>query len=663
MTESERLVAECCKLWAPPPKQSVSDWAEEHFRLSPEYSAQTGKLKLYTFQRAPIDAFGDPYTSEIVIMSATQMLKTLAMQVCIAYAIARDPGPILLAQPTTSDAETFSKERLGPMVRDMECLRTRVAPEKRTSKGNTILQKVFDDGSLSLIGAQTAGNFARRSIRYFFGDERDKWPKNVGKEGDGWSLGIKRQATFRNRAKRLQACSPTIEGDSQIATAYENSDQRKFWVPCPHCGHHQVLRWDRVTWDTAGAALRDLRSQLRLTTAYLCEQCNGRWSDAERWAACEQGEWRADKPFSGIAGFWISEIYSPWKRLADLVFDFLTKKDDPVLLQTFVNTSLAETWKEKGEAPDHEKLMSRRESYRLGQVPPGVLFLTCGIDAQASWMEGYVYGWGRGKQRWVVDRFRLERSPYDPRVWPELDERIEATYSNRNGIELPIVRTAIDTGYGTQEVYNWVRSKGPGSTVHAVDGRSSGVSIVGTPSPIEVTKGGRKVKYGIKLWPVNVSMCKSELYGLLGKERPKAGDPYPAGWVHFAADLDEEFFLQLTAEQLTSRVVDGYRKYAWSKTRERNEALDCANYARAAAVIFGIDRFSEHRWRQMEEQAGLTPGAALPIETVDVDDAEELVETVVEPVVAKVDPPKPAPAAIVRRSPITPSNWMRSFLG
>lgn len=594
VNRAEQLVSECCRLVAPPPRQSLSEWAEEHFRLSPEYSAGTGKLTLYQFQRGILNSFTDPYVKETVVMSATQMIKTLFIQCCVAYAIARDPGPILLAQPTETGAETFSKERIAPMIRDMECLRARVAPEKRTSKANTTLHKVFDGGSLTLIGAQTADNFARRSIRYFFADERDKWPKNVGKEGDGYSLGVKRQATFRSRAKRVQTCSPTVEGDSQIAAAYEESDQRKFWVPCPHCGEYQVLRWPQVVWDATDPAG---------TARYKCEHCAALWDDGERWDACERGEWRAERPFHGIAGFWISELYSPWKKMGELVADFLRTKDDPALFQTFVNTSLAETWKEKGEAPAFEILMSRREDYKLGQVPPGVLFLTAGVDVQKTWLQGHVWGWGRGRQRWIIDRWLLEGDPYHETTWAALTERLNQTYRHPNGAVLATVRMAVDSGFATQEVYRWARQQGPGR-VMVVKGVDSGAALVTTPQQVEVSAAGRRIKHGARVYLVNVSMCKSELYGLLAKDRPADGEPFPVGWIHFASDLDEEFFRQLTAEQIVSRVVKGYRKHEWVKVRERNEDLDCANYARAAASVFGVDRFSEHRWREFESVVG-----------------------------------------------------------
>jgi len=612
MNAAEQVIAECSRVWAPPPKQTLSEWAEENFVLSPEYSAQTGGLQLHSFQREIFDSFTDPYTQDIVVMCATQMVKTLFLQAIVAYVIARDPGPILLAQPTETDAETFSKERLAPMIRDMDCLRDRVAPEKRTSKANTTLHKMFPGGSLSLIGAQTAGNFARRTIRYFLADERDKWLKNVGKEGDGYSLGVKRTARFRSRAKRVQVCSPTIKGDSAIADAYEATDQCRRWVPCPECGEFQVLKWARV---------RDPRfpGDQPASTAYACEHCEAPWSDVERWAACDRGEWRADRPeVKGKRGFRISELYCEWRRLSELVDDFLGKKDNPATLQTFVNTSLAELFEQAGEAPDHEKLMSRREEcYRLGHVPQGPLFLVGGFDTQKTWIEGYVYGFGRGRQRWVIDHIRVEKNPYDISWWEDMGEILNRTYRHPSGAQMSILRLAIDTGYASNEVYGFARQH-PGRVL-AVDGRATGAGLVGMPTSVDVTVGGRKIHRGVKLWPVNVSMAKSELYGMLGKERPADGEPYPAGWVHFAKDLEEEFFKQLTAEQLTTSVNKaGYRKTEWIKTRERNEALDCANYARAAASVIGIDRFSERNWRDLESSLRVEPVTLTVAETMEI---------------------------------------------
>jgi phage terminase large subunit GpA-like protein len=638
MNRAEELVAECCRtLWAPPPKQTLSEWAEENFVLSPEYSAVTGKLKLYKFQRGILDSFTDPYVREIVCKTATQMIKTLFQQIAIAYIIARDPGPILAAQPTETDAETFSKERLAPMIRDCECLHRKISEQKRGKSDNTTLHKMFPGGSLSLIGAQTAGNFSRRSIRYFFADERDKWPKNVGKEGDGYSLGVKRQATFRSRAKRVQTCSPTIEGDSQIAAAYDESDQRKFWVPCPACGEYQVLRWGDQEKDAPGVKWDS--SDPSGTARYHCEHCPALWNDVERWEACERGEWRAERPFRGIAGFWISELYSPWRRLGELVTDFLAKKDDPILLQTFVNTSLAETWKQQGEAPAWEVLLSRREEYRLGEVPPGVLFLTAGVDVQKTWIQGHVWGWGRQRQRWLIDRFYLDGDPFSRPVWDMLESQLYETYRNSAGNTFEIVRMAVDSGHATNEVYQWSRQHL--GKVMAVDGRASGTALVGFPSSVDVTIAGKKVKHGAKLWPVNVSMAKLELYGALLQERPKKGEPFPPGWVHTPIDTPDEFFQQITAEHLTYTTKRGYRKPEWIKTGP-NHDLDCANYARAAAYVIGADRAAEDDWDFLETKVG--------------------VRTEPRPEAKQEATPVP-PVPTRQREAVTASSFMRSFLG
>jgi phage terminase large subunit GpA-like protein len=610
MTITE-LVQSARRQWAPPPRQTVSEWAEANFRLSAEYSAVTGPLKLYKFQRGPLDAFGDPFVRELVVMSATQMLKTLTDQVIVAHSIACDPGPILFAQPTETDAETFSKERLGPMIRDMECLRSRVSVEKQTSSANTITHKVFKGGSLSLIGAQTAGNFARRSIRVFIADERDKWKKNVGKEGDGYSLGVKRTATFRSRAKLVQTCSPTIEGDSAIAEAYERSDQRKFHVPCHACGHLQILAWGQVKW-TSGEPL---------TAKYHCSECDAAWGDVQRWTAGEApaADWFASKPFEGVAGFWISELYSPWKKLSEIVADFLAKKDSAETLQTFVNTTLAETWRQPGDAPEWEKVAARAQDYTLGTVPDGVRFLTAGVDVQVDRLEMAVWGWGRGRKRWLVDYQIIDGSPAKSETWDALTEAMQISYPTAAGVDLPICRVAVDSGYEATKVYEWARKQGAGRVLVA-KGYDSGVALLGLPSGSDMTQRGKRAKYGVKVWPVNVSMAKQELYGQIRLEREEGAET-PAGWVSIPSDgwirpTHEEFCRQLVAEQYVVKIVKGYRKGEWVKCRERNEALDTANLARAGAEHVGVSRMGDRDWAKLDAQFGVAVQVVAPAQVV-----------------------------------------------
>ena len=236
-------------LWTPPVVLPLADWAEANIVLSSEYAALSTNLRLYHWQREVFNSFTDPAVSETVIMVSTQLMKTLMIQCAIAYVVKEDPGPILLVEPKEDDAKAFSKERLSPMLRDCACLKGRLSESIRD--GNTLLFKEFSGGSLSLVGAIAPGNLARRSIRYLFADEIDKYPASAGNEGDPLKIAYQRMATFGTRKKSILTCSPTMAGLSRIGKAYAVSDQRKYHVPCPHCGQFQVLRWSQVRWDAS----------------------------------------------------------------------------------------------------------------------------------------------------------------------------------------------------------------------------------------------------------------------------------------------------------------------------------------------------------------------------------------------------------------------------
>ena len=600
MTPAEDLICEIARLWAPPKKLTVSQWADLYRHLSPESAAKPGKWVTHPFQREPMDAISDSRVSRVVIKSATQMLKTSVLENAAGYFAHQDPGPVMVIQPGDQDAKDFSKEKLAPMIRDSPVLKAIFSESKSRHSDSTITQKHFAGGLLVIVGAGSARNLARRSIRVLLADEIDKYKST--QEGNPLALARKRLATFRHRAKEVNTCSPTVEG-SEIDKAYASSDKREYYVPCPHCGVYQSMmgRWDHVRWDSlAGLTLLE-RAQ---TAAYYCDACDRPWTDLERWSAVENGQWRAHAPFAGIAGFWISELYSPWKHLWEIVLDFLQKKDDSEDLRTFVNTSLAENWKEKGDAPPDELLYerARREKYTRGIVPKGGLFLTCGVDVQKTYLQYEVVAWGRNQESWSIDYQILDGSPSAPAVWEKLRNLLGEQFPHESGSMLPIAKMAVDTGHETNNVYQWVRSTG-GQAI-AVDGRQGGSVAVAHPSLVDVTVSGRKISNGLKLWPVATSMLKAELYGRLNLKPPTeeelaAGSPYPAGYCHFPA-YDAEFFKQLTAEQLITRYVKGYTKLEWQKTRPRNEALDCRVYARAAAYVVGLDRMSSANWEQLE---------------------------------------------------------------
>lgn len=612
MNSSDELLKELCKICvAPPPELTVSQWADQYRYLSTESAADAGKWMTLPYQREPLDSISNPVIYRVVIRAATQMLKTVTIENGIGYFAHMDPGPILVLQPRDADAKAFSKERIAPMIRDTVVLRERFSDLKSRSSSNTIEEKMFPGGMLAITSAGSPGNLARRAIRCLFCDEVDKYPATAGAEGNPISLARKRLATFRDRKKEILTCSPTV-ADSEIDRAYESSDRREYYIPCPICGFMQSMMLKfrtQVRWNDKLPTREEQANSAR----YYCEACNEAWDDAARWKAVEQGKWKAHAPFNGIAGFWINELYSPWKQLSEIVLDYLMKKDSAEDLKTFINTSLAENWLETGEAPEWEILLARRETYNPGTVPPGGLFLTAGVDVHPDRLEVEVVAWGRNRESWSVDYQILEGRTSELPVWQKLEALRQSTYLASSGAQLPILRMFVDSGDQTNDVYSWVRTQ-PTSQVIAIKGVQKGILPVSQPSPVDVTVRGVKIKSGLKIRTVNVSFFKAELYADLKKRPPteeekKQGWTYPPGYCHFPTgqNYGDEHFKQICAEQLITHINRRTKRAQtdWQQTRPRNEALDCRIYARAAAWDRGLDRMQGKHWEAFEKQLGI----------------------------------------------------------
>jgi len=338
----------------PPPELTISDWADQNRRLSSEASAEPGQWRTSRaeYQRGIMDAISDANVETVVIISAAQCGKTEAQLCAVGYHIDQDPAPIMVVMPTERDAETWSKDRFSPMARDTPCLTGKIADPKSRDGNNKILHKRFPGGHLTIVGANAPSGLASRPIRLLMCDEVDRYPFSAGAEGDPVNLAKKRTVTFWNR-KIVLVSTPTNKDASRIETAYEESDQRQYHVPCPECGTEQVLVWPQVQWE------KNADGTHRPETAkYHCVHCDAAWRDEVRWAVVRKGHWQANEPFAGIAGFHLNEIYSPWVRLEAMVKAFLSARaGGDEAMKTFVNTSLGESWVESGEAPDWQRLL------------------------------------------------------------------------------------------------------------------------------------------------------------------------------------------------------------------------------------------------------------------------------------------------------------------
>ena len=549
----------------PPPRHKVSEWADANRYLSPEASAEPGRW--YTaraeYQRAMMDALNDPSTHTVVVMSSSQVGKTEILNNIVGYYIAQDPSPILVVQPTVEMGMAWSKDRLAPMLRDTPCLKGKVQDPRSRDSGNTTMHKIFPGGHITVTGSNSAAGLASRPIRVVLADEVDRWPSSAGSEGDPLKLAFKRTTTFWNR-KRVVVSTPTVKGFSRIESAFMESDQRRYYVPCVHCLQPQLLKWANVRWpeDCPAAA------------TYWCEFCGGEITDADKLAMVRRGEWRAEGVFSGTAGFHISELYSPWRSFGEIAVDFCEAKRNPELLRVWVNTSLGETWEETGDVVEASPLFHRRE--RMEFVPDGVKVLVAGVDVQQDRVEASLIGFGTKHESWVFDHVQVFGDPAKPLIWSDLDRVLLAPLEYADGRKIKVGVTCIDSGgHFANEVYNYCRMRAS-RRVFAIKGMpGEGRALVTRPS--------RSNQGKVQLFPVGVHTAKDSLYARL-----RIQDSGP-GYVHFSSRLDEEYFSQLTGEKVVTRYVKGRPAREYVKTRPRNEALDCFVYALAAMAITNIN--------------------------------------------------------------------------
>lgn len=534
-----------------------------------------------------MDAVNDPAVETVVVMSSAQVGKSeIGLNIC-GYYVSQDPAPILVVNPTLEMAETWSKDRLAPMLRDTPVLQGKVKDPRSRDSGNTLLHKSFPGGHITMAGANSPASLASRPIRIVIADEVDRYPASAGSEGDPVGLAEKRTTTFWNR-KVVLVSTPTLKGMSRIENAWEKSDQRRYFVPCPHCKHEQYLQWSQVKWDPGEPEW----------AWYECEKCQGKIESIHKAQMLRLGRWQPTAPLRKTAGFHLSELYSPWRTFGDVATAFLKAKDNPEQLKTWINTSLGETWEEEaGEKVGHEVLMARAEPYKVLTVPMGGLLLTAGCDVQGDRVAVVIRAWGRGEESWLVYWLELYGDPATDAPWSQLDELLEAKYSHESGAEMGITCCAIDSGFLTAEVYNYCRTRAHRFRVIPVKGMSTDSKpIVGKPSPQDVSYRGKLIPRGIQLWPVGSSTVKHLIYGRLRQKQPGPG------FYHFPIGIDEQYFMELTGEKLVTKFNKGFPKREWMRLPgRRNEALDCEVYALAAAVHLGMHS-PRWDWERCEKQ-------------------------------------------------------------
>lgn len=512
-----------------------------------------------------MDSISDPSIKDIVIMAGSQIGKTEMLLNIVGYHISQDPAPMLVVQPTLEMAQSFSKDRLAPMLRDTPCLKGKVKDPRSRDANNTTTHKVFPGGHVSLVGSNSPSGLASRPIRIVLCDEVDRYPPSAGSEGDPIQLARKRSATFWNR-KIVMVSTPTNKGASRIEQAFEESDKRYYYVPCEDCGEEQVLKWSNVKWE------KDKPE----TASYICEGCGSVWDDAKRFRAIRNGKWSAAEVFKGVAGFHISGLYSSWTPLSDGVRDFLSAKKMTETLRVWTNTYLAESWEDQGERVDDFAVAERSEPF--GELlDSNILVITCGVDVQDDRIELEIVGWGKEEESWSIDYRTLYGDPSTPQLWNDLDIILKSTYKTEDDRTIGIRATCIDSGgHYTQAVYNFVRPR-EGKRIFAIKG------MAGETRPI-VSRPTRNNIGKIRLFTLGVDNIKELIFSRL--KITEVG----AGYCHFPDDRPDEYFKQLaSSEKIVTRFHKGFPRREFVKTRTRNEALDCRVYSIGAFSILNLN--------------------------------------------------------------------------
>jgi phage terminase large subunit GpA-like protein len=559
----------------PDPDLTVSEWADKYRMLSNKASAEPGPWRTdrTPYLREIMDCMSSSSPiQKVVFMAGAQLGKTEGINNVVGYMIAHAPGPAMFVQPTIEMAKRLSKQRLDSLIHETPCLADKVAPARSRDSGNTMFSKEYPGGILLLTGANSATGLRSAPCRWILLDEVDAFPHDVDGEGDPCALAERRASTF-SRRKIILTSTPTVKDMSRIETEYLASDQRRYFVPCPHCDHMQHLQWKNVQW----------RDGDPKTATYVCESCGTHIQEHYKSEMLRKGEWRATATGEDkrTAGFHLSSLYSPlgWKSWEEIVGEFLRAKNDAPLLKTFVNTVLGETWEEEvGAKLGADGLRERAEFYPSNEVPDAASLVTAGVDVQDNRVAIGLYAWGQGEECWLMWHGEIYGDPAGKKLWEQVDDVVFRTYKRANGDAVKVSAIGVDSGgHFTSEVYTYARER-RNRGVFALKGQSQrNKPPISKSSKVDINYKGQVLKNSAEVFPVGVDTIKSTLFGRL--KHNEVG----AGYIHFHNEAGQEYFKQLTSERQVVRYVKGFAVREWKKKAgDRNEALDCFVYSYAA---------------------------------------------------------------------------------
>jgi phage terminase large subunit GpA-like protein len=530
-----------------------------------------------------MDAYSDPSIEDITFVACTQVGKTECINNCTGYSVHQDPGPTLFIYPTQALAETISVNRLQPMIES-----TPVLAEEWLKKASKVLEIQFKKMYLALVGSNSPSSLASRPIKNVLMDELEKFGMATKEEADPESLAIERTKTFAGQRKILAASTPTHEL-GRIWKRWQSAHARyRFHVPCPQCGHYQVLTFDQLKWSGGLEASED---EIRASCFYQCEACQGRIEDRHKARMLGQGKWIPENEVPQRirkVAFHLNALYSPWVTFAEMAIKFVESRPFPDEFRNFVNSWLGEPWRDQATSRTLDQVLALQSDYGRGVVPVEAKILTAGADVQKGHIFWMVVAWGDMGTHWIIDYGRIDAPEDDPT--PALDE-LAAQLNNRvfptdDGREMMINMGCIDSGNWAQDVYQFCTTHG--DVWKPIKGASRPLT---TPYTVSTVEKGRK-HGGLKFWLLDTVQYKDWLSQRMGLGTDKPG----AAHIWTAGDDTEliELATHLTSEQKVDRYVRGKLIREWhQRGRTPNHLWDAYVYNGAAADILGYRRMKK----------------------------------------------------------------------
>lgn len=515
-----------------------------------------------------MDRFTDPLIEKIVLCFGAQLGKTETELNMIGYALDQTSSPTMMVYPTDTIAKFASDKRVQPMIKSVKSI------SDKFDENSKLLELDFNNGNyMVLVGANSPSSLSSRSIKYLFFDEIDKYPAFAGKEADPIKLATERTKTFVDK-KIVMVSTPTVESGNIWQAFMSANERRQYYVPCPHCGVSQTLKFKQIKWPEEH---NDNADMIRDTAYYECEHCGERIYDKHKMEMLRRGEWRAvNESQSKVrsVSYHLSSIYSPWVTFGDVAYEFKNSKDTPATLMNFINSWLAEPWR-SSKTKSTQNLAFTQSSYPCGVVPDKAVLLIASVDVQLDHFWWEVRAYAPGVKSYLIDYGQAS-------TWEDLEEIIiNREYPSEYGEPRQVMKAGIDSGFRTDEVYQFC-SRFPEVCI-PVKGSSNHSTMA---APYTMTSLEKGVVGGLKLYVLNTDYWKDFIFARMIRPADEVGT------IHLYKDCPQEYSDHLRSEekQEIRNVKTGAVTVQWKPLTSHpvNHLLDTCTYNAAVADIAGV---------------------------------------------------------------------------